>query len=942
MCLKVFSLKNPNFRNPVSALFKQLMITVFGFLDGFMRPIIEKKMRQRDEEKLKLTEMKENINLSENTKEKVIELEDNNHDDNNIHENYESPKESLLDTKKENKSDEEVENNKENEENNNINHDEINHDNDEHMDKEDKEVVVENSNEEIKNITNNNKNNDNKIVIDDVPINKEKNDEIDLSEFTNFEIYQTSLALFKNLILITEGKKKEWISVTIYSKCLGLELLSGVIRQTGWVLKHLPEFLELIKNDLYKIVKKNFEITNDYIMGLKLARISIQIVESLNICYDLIPFLLKYSEHNQLNWQKLVGLECLSSLCQNNLVLRDLYDKRICINEEERMNVYDEIINSLTKVSYAMVTSKTSEIKSKKDEKKDTFPKNQKIIEMSSILTEADIAIPTLNSTHVFKLLNECYTNLKDSFIIILEIHGLKLGKINRSYNEEQLLVKDMLNYNYEQIKNALTALLVNSTDDSVTQSYLVLFQSYINIYGSIALPVARDSYLNDLCKLAIPNNLENSLEMKDKNLLITKALFNIAHCFNILDFNSWFLLLDTMQKIYMMLLNSNNHMLKPSEEFEIDVIIKNLEGNIKKYNPNYMINEEKSVLKNVSYIPEERKSLNNMNNNNLDDDKKSVNSMNINNNINDDNTSQNMPNTAREINTNSNSNNNSSTTEKKKGIFFSIKNAFGFSKTAKTENTSVSNNTVNINSNNTTSQNSNTNNNSNKNKSQQQNNIDENVDLQIVSAAIDTLFINSTTYDDSTLKDITKAILESSKHLISTNNIINDNVITYLHFNLTKMLELSVINVNRIEGFWDIVIEVVTYICSKNINNISRFSLDCLTIIDMFILTQYKCKSQNNDDLNNEEENSHQVFYEQWSKEVWQKTIFIPFINIASSNISQTINMNIIYNLSKILQNCGQLLNSSGWTSFIKSCEILIAKSDELLCDNSKILILI
>jgi hypothetical protein len=44
---------------------------------------------------------------------------------------------------------------------------------------------------------------------------------IDLEEFTCVEIYQISLKIFKDLILIAEGKKKEWIASSVYSKCLG-------------------------------------------------------------------------------------------------------------------------------------------------------------------------------------------------------------------------------------------------------------------------------------------------------------------------------------------------------------------------------------------------------------------------------------------------------------------------------------------------------------------------------------------------------------------------------------------------------------------------------------------------------------------------------------------------------------------------------------------------
>jgi len=82
------------------------------------------------------------------------------------------------------------------------------------------------------------------------------------------ELYQCPLNLLNNLILIVEGKKKEWIvTPTIFTKCLGLELISGIIDQSGEILKYMPEFRDLIENSLVKIIKKNFETTNDYIMG---------------------------------------------------------------------------------------------------------------------------------------------------------------------------------------------------------------------------------------------------------------------------------------------------------------------------------------------------------------------------------------------------------------------------------------------------------------------------------------------------------------------------------------------------------------------------------------------------------------------------------------------------------------------------------------------------
>jgi hypothetical protein len=98
---------------------------------------------------------------------------------------------------------------------------------------------------------------------------------------------------------------------------------------------------------------------------------------------------------------------------------------------------------------------------------------------------------------------------------------------------------------------------------------------------------------------------------LKEKNVLIAKTLFNIAHCVNIIDLNSWLLLSETMQRIYFMLINSNNNMIKPNEEFEIDVIISNPEVTIRKYFPNFGMNEEKHVLR-QSLIDDSAKSQDN------------------------------------------------------------------------------------------------------------------------------------------------------------------------------------------------------------------------------------------------------------------------------------------------------------------------------------------
>jgi hypothetical protein len=918
MCLKIFSFKSQVFKNPVSALFKQLMITVFGFLDSFLRPIVEKKLKNVDERRVSQdmhalrrsvemmkaveTNVKEEIEILESKagNEVVDDIIDNivndafggdDNDDkledkpNEKHDVKDKPHDDSAEFDKQHEDegehvdDENVPNDEHNDgdkdeegnENKSV-HDEAEadaKDNDDHDElehnphvpeeyKEDHTISVNIVRDSIKHAKHAEIETEEKKYIEEplIPTNLKKGQSIDLSEFTSIDIYITSLSVFKNLLLIAEGKKKDWIASSIYSKCLGLELLSGVISQTGWLFKYLPEFVEIIKTDLFKIIQKYFESAPDYVTGLKLCRLSVQIMENMNICYDLLPFVFKFVETPTLTWQKQVGMESICNLVANNNTMFDLYRLKF---ENPPVNYYDDVINALTKVSYAVITMKdkkgTTELAVIKNNSK-----VQKVIEMSTIYTETDTNVPQFTQLHACKLLNESYTYLKDSFIVILENNNIKLGKVNSEFSDDQQFCKNMLDYNYESIKNAMTALLINSNDDSTTQSYLVLFQSFINIFGSISLPIARDSYLNDLCKLAIPNNLENSLELKEKNMLIAKTLFNIAHCVNIIDENSWLLLVETMQKIYLMLINSNNHMLKPNEEFEIDVIIKNLEVTIRKYNPDFGLNEEKHVLRQSLLI--------------------------------DDNRSENISVREHIVEVNNEDNNTGvvssgiKDTGKSKGIFSGLKSVFGFG-SKKESSTNIAKK-------------------------------EENIDLQILATAIDALYIGSSYFEDNTIINIFKALYDSCTVLTEKNPVINDSITTYLHFNITKMLEISVINVKRIHVFWDLIVKIVNFICIKNIANISRFSLDCLTIIILYIITQYETT---NDD---------------WNSENWQKTIFQPFKLIASTDISQHINLNIIYNLSKILQNCGQFLNFNGWNSYIETCQILISKSDEVQCDNT------
>ena len=680
--------------------------------------------------------------------------------------------------------------------------------------------------------------------------------------FENINV-ETAGNLIKNLEDIIEGKKKEWITPSLYSKCLGLELFASIVENFSNLFLKEEKLLNIIKEEISGLLIKILSITNDALIGIKCFRCCLIIIKKLKICYDLIEHILKYAERdNSLTWQKIIGLEGLCEIINDYNLLFNLY--------KDNFQIYENLLNSLTDITYKNIVMKpkinensqnsnlTNPISSKNPNKRipDTLNlRNSKFIDNNQIISEGENNNIIISPTYAYKLLTDCYVHLKNSFINIMEDNGIKVNttidikKLNE-FNDSQIKIKEMLNFKYVAIKGALICLMINSNDDIIIQTYLNIFQSYISIFAAVNLTNVRDEFLNDLCKLAIPNNLSNSYEIKEKNILITRAIFNIAHCVNLLDSNSWVLLIETIQNLYYILIKSGNYLVKITDQFNIDVIMKNIEMNIKKYSYDTPCDEIHEIIK-------ENEINVNLNNN-------------VNNNIG-----------------NSNINPSPKVIDKKRKLFHSL---------SPTKNLTT----------------------------------EERDNINILSNVVDTLFIDSNTYDENTLKDISKALHDTSKKLIENynknnlkeknsdnktlNNIIDINnndqstILTFLNFNLVKILECGVINVKRIHLIWDDIVDVINMItinskASSSSNKLTKFTIDSLTIIIIWIVLKYKADENNNDPKNN------------FSVLKWQNTIFEPIIALLNHhhNISYLLN-----DLSRILQKCGINLNNNGWNSFI------------------------
>ena len=181
----------------------------------------------------------------------------------------------------------------------------------------------------------------------------------------------------------------------------------------------------------------------------------------------------------------------------------------------------------------------------------------------------------------------------------------------------------------------------------------------------------------------------------------------------------------------------------------------------------------------------------------------------------------------------------------------------------------------------------------------------------------INNIFLfNSNSFSNDSLMNIINALLENTQELIEQNK---DNQVAFLNFNLCKFLELLLVNLNRFDLIWNSFIKAANDITSRQIKKICHFSVDIISIAIIFILNLNAYNSKKENDI----------------EQVPQDKIISAFSEISAKNISQDINLNIIYNINFILNNITVLFDVNGWNEYFRSIYNLIIYQDEAQTEN-------
>ena len=626
---------------------------------------------------------------------------------------------------------------------------------------------------------------------------------------------------------------------------------------------------------------------------------------------------------------------------------------------------------------------------------------NKKYISNNLIIFDEHIVI-TQNIKYIYILITECFANIRNSFVGLLEknnidvnIHTLdqkkKVQKSSKNLNEinqTQQELKEMICTQFVNIKGSLIGMFINFNDLTKSQTFISILQTFIYIFSSFDLISLRDDLLNDLCKLAIPNNLENIFEVKYKNILIIRAIFNLIHCINLLDYSSWLILIETIQNLYFILIKSSSYVYEYKEQFNINIILNDLIENIKKYSYSTDITEiEKMIekIENITTTYSAQSSLPELNINNKEHTKQKtksslVNSVNNNTNIKEikekltEEQKENIEILSNGVNTlfiESNTYDNDTLKTIIKALFDNTKKLFDnyikekleTKKAIKENNTTPNDNKNNENNNKQmsisstteyTKKNSGGTNNPNaissaNINSQPETNNNNNIynirfpQLNGVLSAAQTKIMNNINYvlgitnynnnntiSNTTLNSNTNTNVSNNNNNINiSNNIFIQNEklmanLSYINFNLVKILYLTIININRIHLFWDIIIETTNLLCSNSMNNrfsntLSKFTIEILIKIIITIITQYKCNNTKNKNFSSNE---------------LQITIFKPIFTFLNRHHNISF---VLEPLQKMLAKCCIKLNTLGWNSFINILNQILSngKVDSQQCEN-------
>ena len=779
----------------------------------------------------------------------------------------------------------------------------------------------------------------------------------------------------------------------IYIQCLSLELLSqgftimnnskkGEEKKDQLDMNFLDNYLKnkILKDIIISIdnIKKSNSVSEEelnYLHYLKLCRFIKIILLNYNINYDIIQSILDLitENKNKVTWKINLSFEFLSNIITNYELLGKIY-------------IYKkDLINSIFSCVKDFVTYIES-LKDEKDNKKtesiiSTFMR-KKEIDSNKIYLEGDLieVLKEHNKKYYKHLISDCLQNMIDTLLKVddIESNEKKDNKISQKEIFEILgdnvkdIICNLLYSEFQKINNE-----TNLKDDCEIKIYINYIQKMMELFNNLKIYEKRDEYLKFLCNLALEFSDEKN---EDKNIFIALNILDISKSTNLLNKESYILILKTLQ-----VFNRKYNFMNLNEYSfnDLDKIFKEINEYYKKYNKNdieeipiHYIENKKNIIKIKNEKEEDE-----------DEEKKEELKIEINNNIkeeeikeveeekeneDDKKIEEDKEENKKEDEIKDNIDNNKNEKiekekekekEKKKKDKKKDKEKKEKEKDKEKKDKEKEKDKKEKEKEKEKEKDKNKEKDNKKSKDKKDNNKKENEKINSINNSfgyemrvkliegINSMFIDSKNLDLESLKYVFEALsscIESSikKHLDdmtkknevnekdketkkkdtsskdnkNTSNIDNEDLETIfnyrINFYFSKILTITLLNIDKIYILFDPFVSIINQFTDNKIK--VDFSIDIIcSLIPEILLRHEKIELNIKKNLNDENKI--------WINEKWQKLLFAPLLNILSqSNLYGLIKEKIFLDLNKIIQQCGNYIDLYGWESIIQLCTIL------------------
>lgn len=372
----------------------------------------------------------------------------------------------------------------------------------------------------------------------------------------------------------------------VYIKCLSLELLSQgfkIIKTNNINNNYLDEIintkiLSIIKNNLNEIKKLSRNYDQDYILLLKLSRLSMIIINNYSIEYDILNSILDFmKEDTKILWHRNISMECLQEILNNSSLLINIYN----YNKELLNNIFSILASIYEQNKDNIVQNNNVNNLKNKIKIKKQIEKNQIYLEgdENSIIRENE------SNYIIYNNIKECLNNIINSVSSMMNEYKLNTNIININLSKEQEVIKDIIVLSSSYIKQILCNLIekeynTKEISESETQKTLNFIQNIIIIYSSLNIFDIRDEYLKLICNLCL--DFEN-----EKNLIVCSSLLSLSKCTHFFNQNSFIIIFSTIEKIHI-----KYNFKKNEEKKNFDLIIKDIFTSYQKF---FSSNEEQS-----------------------------------------------------------------------------------------------------------------------------------------------------------------------------------------------------------------------------------------------------------------------------------------------------------------------------------------------------------